>query len=198
MFKYPRNPLSSIRFRLQTGFWPSQLGHLDPYQQCELQERLGYRARERQLAKIRFNKRQAFIHRGSVTCMLVLPVFAALAYTLLITYSITHPEAAIAQTTSTTATASNDTAGRCAILNGKQVCDGYTFDRTHGYDSIPMKPTPPPAPSAKRSPATHTTFTLTVYGCKPNEKGHVSCKINGEDGSTHWMYVPVLSPHQLD
>lgn len=58
-------------------------------------------------------------------------------------------------------------------------------------------PTPPPPPANSHAKNTKTTsngsITITFRNCRENDKQHVSCNFEDDDGNTHWVYLPGVS-----
>jgi hypothetical protein len=172
--------LKLISFRMHTGINPHKLGYLNKDEQIKEMARLQSNATKYQTAKLRATKRKQWLQSGSLVGLFCVAFLVVGFYGGLFVYLALNPQPAIAQTVSPNSTKNLDHPGRCATLNGKQICDGSSWQNDHGYGF----PDTTKSRKLKAPKLTHVECSDDVYEeCNPNNL--TGAFITSADGYTY-------------
>ena len=112
-----------LLFRWQHGYSIDKIGFLTREEQIKEMRRLDATAHKRQAAQLRYQRRQAWLHQGSLIGVFCISLTIVLFYAGLIVYSFMHPAPVIAQQVSTGSPDRKFHSKVCPTLNGKPFCD---------------------------------------------------------------------------
>lgn len=132
----PVSLFTRLLFHFKHGYSIDKIGFLSREEQLKESYRLESTAHERQLAKIRFIRRQARLHRGSLFGIFAIGLFALLLFALLILYTLLCPSPVVAQSGVTLTPDIFHGKKGCPTLNGKPMCNLNENDRS-------LSPKPP-------------------------------------------------------
>jgi hypothetical protein len=118
-----RSIFTRLLFRWQHGYSIDKIGFLTREEQIKEMRRLDATAHKRQAAQLRYQRRQAWLHQGSLIGVLCINLTIVLFYGGLIVYSFFHPAPVIAQQVSSGSPDRKFHSKLCPTLDGKPFCD---------------------------------------------------------------------------
>ena len=125
-----RSIFTRLLFRWQHGYSIDKIGFLSREEQIKEMRRLKATAHKRQAAQLRYQRRQAWLHQGSLIGVFCIGLTIVLVYGGLIVYSFIHPAPVIAQQVSTGSPDRKFHSNVCPTLDGKPFCDLSENDKS--------------------------------------------------------------------
>lgn len=126
----PHSIIHRLIFRLQHGYSIDKIGFLSREEQIKEMRRLETTAHKRQAAQLRYQRRQAWLHQGSLIGVFGISLTIVVFYATLIVYSFMHPTPVIAQQVSTGSPDRKFHSKVCPTLDGKPMCDLSENDKS--------------------------------------------------------------------
>jgi len=123
MSKLTRTIIRDLLFHWLHGYSIDRIGFLTPEEQIKEMRRLDATAQVRGAAKLRHQRRLAWLHRGSLVGIFAISLTIGVFYATLITYSFIHPAPVIAQQSPTGSPDRKFHSKVCPTLDGKPFCD---------------------------------------------------------------------------
>jgi len=128
--RLPHSIIHRLIFRLQHGYSIDKIGFLSREEQIKEMRRLETTAHKRQAAQLRYQRRQAWLHQGSLIGVFGISLTIVVFYATLIVYSFMHPTPVIAQQVSTGSPDRKFHSKVCPTLDGKPFCDLSENDKS--------------------------------------------------------------------
>ena len=125
-----RSIIHRLIFRLQHGYSIDKIGFLSREEQIKEMRRLEATAHKRQAAQLRYQRRQAWLHQGSLIGVFGISLTIVVLFVTLIVYSFMHPTPVIAQQVSTGSPDRKFHSKVCPTIDGKPFCDLSENDKS--------------------------------------------------------------------